>query len=296
MRTSTALVDKRLLRRQEALERSGMTAEAFDAEFTRLHGDLYLPRSTILTPEERIREAFENGPPGSVVGGTGAAVLHGTYWYERDFNVELVRGPEAGNRGVRGRRVRRTDLKPDDVTELNGIPLTVVTRTAFDLGRRGTEWQALGSLDSLNRATGFCPDTVAEYAAEFNGYRGVRQLRYLLPLIDPGAESLRESWVRLLIIKAGLPRPQTQIEVADDYGSVFARIDLGYEEHRVGIEYDGEPYHSTENQKARDAARDEHLKDLEWIMVHVDKHRLRTDPWGIIEETETALRRRGGYF
>lgn len=45
-----------------------------------------------------------------------------------------------------------------------------------------------------------------------------------------------------MLIDAGLPKPQTQIRVFDDYGDFVARIDLGYEQLRVGVEYDG-PQH-----------------------------------------------------
>ncbi|MFW0784245.1 DUF559 domain-containing protein [Gordonia sp. CPCC 206044] len=288
--------DKRILRRQEALERSNMTAEQFTAAFSHLHGGLYVDRSVTLSPTERIRTAAQDGPSGSVVGLMAATILHGSRWYDADFTIDLVRGPEAGNRKVRGRRVRRTDLQPDDVTEIDGIPVTNAIRTAFDIGRIAPDWYALGLLDSLFRATGFCRDELAQYARRYPGHRGVRQLRNLIPLIDDLAESPPESWVRLIVVKADLPLPRLQVEVADDTGHVFARIDLAYEELKIAIEYDGEEFHSTEEQRARDAARDAKLRAMGWIVIRLDKERLRTAPWSIVIEIEKALRSRGGYF
>jgi hypothetical protein len=99
------------------------------------------------------------------------------------------------------------------------------------------------------------------YADEHNGHRGIRQLRLLIPLIDGLSESPPESWLRLLTIRADLPTPELQIRVADKTGRIYARIDLGYEKYQIAIEYDGEDFHSTPEQRAHDAARDAQLDD-----------------------------------
>jgi hypothetical protein len=39
--------------------------------------------------------------------------------------------------------------------------------------------------------------------------RGLHQLSRALSLVDPGAESPKETWLRLLLIRAGLPKPTT---------------------------------------------------------------------------------------
>lgn len=296
MKTRTPESDKRIFRRQEALRRSGMTPEMFASAFTRLHGGLYVDRSTILSPIERIRADVENGPSGSVAGFMAASIVHGSRWYDGDFTVDLIRGPDAGNRRVRGRRVRRTELLNRDVTEADGIPVTTVIRTAFDIGRIAPDWRALGLLDALAHATEFDAAELEVYTKQFPGHRGVRQLRALIPLIDSRVESPPESWVRLLMIKSDLPRPEPQVWVVDETGYAFARIDLAYEDRKIGIEYDGEDFHSQPHQLAYGAARDVKLRALEWIMIHVDKERLRTEPWGIVREIEQALRSRGGYY
>jgi hypothetical protein len=64
------------------------------------------------------------------------------------------------------------------------------------------------------------------------GLRGLLRLRETLAFVDGGAESPYESLIRMLLIQAGFPRPDTQIEVADEYGRVFARIDMGWREYR----------------------------------------------------------------
>lgn len=288
--------DKRLLRRQAALERSGMSAEHFDAAFTHLQGGHYLERTAILTACERIRMTALSAEGSPVVGGIAAAIMHGSRWYEKDFVVELVRHPSGSGRRGRGSRVHRTDLEPPDIITIDDIAVTSPVRTAFDLGRIRPDWRALGHLDDLARATGFSLDELAAYADGRDGRRGIRQLRGLIPLIDGKAESPPESWVRLVIIRADLPAPETQIEVADENEYVFARLDLGYRVPKIGIEFDGEDFHSSPAQRAHDEARDARLRELGWIIIRIDAERLRTRPWSVINEIERALRSRGAYF
>lgn len=53
--------------------------------------------------------------------------------------------------------------------------------------------------------------------------RGLKRLRAALPLVGGGAQSPKETWLRLLFIDAGLRRPTTQVVVYDDDGSYVRR-------------------------------------------------------------------------
>jgi hypothetical protein len=48
-------------------------------------------------------------------------------------------------------------------------------------------------------------------AERYRGRRGITRARVALSLVDPGAESPRETWLRLLLVEAGFPAPRTQI-------------------------------------------------------------------------------------
>jgi len=48
-----------------------------------------------------------------------------------------------------------------------------------------------------------------------------------------------EARLRMLLIGAGLPRPQVQVALYDDQGRFLARTDLYYPDHRLALEYDG---------------------------------------------------------
>jgi very-short-patch-repair endonuclease len=90
----------------------------------------------------------------------------------------------------------------------------------------------------------------------------------VLPLVDAGAQSPKESWVRLLIIKDGLPAPRTQIPVFSEH-RVVAYLDMGWEALKVAVEYDGDQHRTLRAQYVKDIRRMEMLAELGWIIVRV---------------------------
>jgi len=90
--------------------------------------------------------------------------------------------------------------------------------------------RAVAAIDSLARAARLELTQVAPLVERYRGRNGIRRARATLELVDAGAESPRETWLRLLIIRSGLPRPRTQIPVLDEYRQIVARVDMGWEE------------------------------------------------------------------
>lgn len=106
-------------------------------------------------------------------------------------------------------------------------------------------------------------------AARNRGRKGTRRALTALELIDPGAESPRETWLRLLLVRDGLPPPQTQIPIFNEYGQLVARADMGWAELKIAVEYDGDQHWTDRRQLTRDIRRTEILKDLGWIVIRV---------------------------
>ncbi|MBN9635856.1 MAG: hypothetical protein J0H22_11780, partial [Actinobacteria bacterium] len=129
-----------------------------------------------------------------------------------DAPIELISNKIRAPKGV---ITRRDTVHDDEVTRFDGLPVTSVERTAFDPGRRGLIGSAVARLDSLARATGFKADDVLALAERHPHVRGLRQLEWALGLCDPGSQSPKETWVRLMLRHAGFPKPQTQIPVLD---------------------------------------------------------------------------------
>lgn len=161
-----------------------------------------------------------------------------------------------------------TWLADGEVVSLSGLPTTTLTRTAFDLARRRPVSAAIARLDSLGRAARLDLSEVLELAERHSGTRGCRQVRRVLDLHDPGAESPKESWLRLAIIGAGFPRPRTQIPVRGPSGRQYY-LDLGWEDLKIAVEYDGDHHRSDKRTFGYDIVRLEEIASLGWIVIRV---------------------------
>jgi hypothetical protein len=117
-------------------------------------------------------------------------------------------------------------------------------------------------------AGGFAPaELLARRAAE-PGARGSRRLVEAVALADPRAESPPETRLRVALIRAGLPRPEVQFPVLDEYGFELARADLAYPAAKLAIEYDGAAHF--EPRRARhDRERDGELAGIGWQTLRV---------------------------
>ncbi len=126
----------------------------------------------------------------------------------------------------------------------------------------------------------------------YPGRRGIRGARKALTLVDGGAQSPKETWLRLLLIEAGLPAPQTQIKVVDEDGAVIAYLDMGWPELMVAVEYDGEQHRTDRRQYTWDVRRHELLEELGWIVVRVVAGDRRED---ILQRVRAAIARRASH-
>ena len=84
----------------------------------------------------------------------------------------------------------------------------------------------------------------------------------MLDLYDPGAASPKETWLRLLVIRADYP-PQTQIPVTSADGRRQYYLDMGWEEMMLALEYDGEQHRLDPIQYRYDIQRSEDLSELD---------------------------------
>lgn len=187
-------------------------------------------------------------------------------WVDADVDIELI---AHDTRTQPGLIVRDETLADDEIATVAGIPVTTPARTAYDLGRHLPRRQAVARLDALGWATPFSSEDVLLIAKHHKGARGLRKLRVALPLVDAGAASLQESWLRLRFVDAGLPAPTTQIPVIERGYWPFAWLDMGWEDYKVSAEYDGEHHQKDRPQYVKDHKRQRRLERLGWINIRV---------------------------
>lgn len=161
------------------------------------------------------------------------------------------------------------DLAAQDWITWDGVKVTTPQRTALDLGCSLDRREALAAMDALARHHGFSAADLAKQLGRYFRRRGVVQLRELVPLVRPEAESPRETWTRLAMIDFGLPMPQLQYWVLVD-GAPTYRLDLAYPHARIAVEYDGQEHHTGPEARARDEARRTWLRAHGWTVIVID--------------------------
>lgn len=202
----------------------------------------------------------------AVIAGRAAAYLHGARWVDADIVIDVITARRRRCPGVNARQER---ICAEEVVQIGDMSVTSAARTAFDLARHLPRDAAVAHLDALGAATGVRGREALALQQRYPGARGIRAARIALGLMDAGAQSPRETWLRLLVLDHGYPRPRTQIRVSD--GTLTAFLDMGWDDPMIGLDYDGE-YHLTDRRRyVTDLARDEMLRRQNWIDVHVVK-------------------------
>jgi hypothetical protein len=266
----------------EAIAGGLLTRSQLSTRYTRLFRDVYVERNIEVTAAMRAHAGWLWAKRRGVVAGISAAALHGSRWVD-GTTVELIH--ENGHR-LPGLHTRGDRIEEDEITSINGIPVTTPARTALDLGCWYPIKSAVAAIDSLARAAEIKAADVELLARRYPGRRGIGRARLALSLFDDGAQSPKETWLRLVLLEAGLPRPQTQIPVRDEFGRAMAYLDMGWEDVKVAVEYDGDHHRSDRSQFGWDIRRLERLQRLGWIVIRVvagDR------PAEIVRRVKTAL-------
>lgn len=105
-----------------------------------------------------------------------------------------------------------------------------------------------------------------------------------------GADSPRETRLRLALVDAGLPEPEVQYRL-DSSDRRAPTVDLGYRPWRLALQYDGE-HHRTAEQQARDVLRDRWCADHDWLSIKVMWADARDDYADVV----VRVRRRAAEF
>jgi hypothetical protein len=267
----------------EALASGALSRHQLRSRYRAVFPNVYVSNDAQLPLERRIFAAWLwSGRRGRIVG-AAAAALHKSKWIPDDVPIELN---HTNARPPRGILTRRDALLEGETQVMCGRTVTTPERTAFDIGRRGAIRSAVVRLDALARATGFKVDDVLSIAKCHPCSPGLRRLEAALALVDAGSASPRESYLRLLLIDGGLPRPQTQIPVLADDGIPLAYLDMGWEEQMVAVEYDGDQHRTDRRQFVKDLRRHEMLERMGWTVVRVVAE---DRPAGILHRVREAL-------
>ena len=134
--------------------------------------------------------------------------------------------------------------------------------------------------------------TVGALRAEALAMRG-HVLDAVLDDVRDGAESFRETRLRLACQRAGLPEPALNVDLLGPSGELIARIDQLYRAFGVAAEYDGRQHALDARQFAHDADRWDAIRATGWDHVRILRHHLEPDPSAAVAKIAAALVRGG---
>ena len=237
----------------------------------------------------RLRAALLLLPPDTIVSHTSAMRLYG---FEpaagRHTMLELsTNGSTTTALKVLLHRRGRT-LRP---IELQELPVTDPERTFVDCALRLSLVERVQLGDHLVHTRRTTIDRLAHFA-HTNSLHGVLRARRTMPLVRAGAESPRETIVRLMLVLARLPEPECNVDLRDEDGHFLARGDLVLPRWKVLIEYDGWHHERDANQRVRDIVRRERLEAAGWRVLVITAGDIAA-PRTIPTRVHAALEARG---
>lgn len=250
----------------EAVAAGTATHSQLRSRYTRLFRDVYVCEGTEITPVLRAHAAWLWSRRRGVIAGFSAAALHGCKWIDATRAVDIIHD---NRHPLPGLQIWSDRVASDEIEIVAGTAVTMPARTALDLACWYPTTTAVAALDELVRMTELKILDVELLAERYRGRRGIARARASLDLVDAGAQSPKETWLRLVLVQAGLPRPRTQIPVHDDSGDVIAYLDMGWDDVMVAVEYDGEQHRTDRRQYGWDVRRLEIVERRGWLLVRV---------------------------
>ncbi|KUI44004.1 hypothetical protein AU197_21720 [Mycobacterium sp. IS-1590] len=265
----------------------GLTRGQLRSRYKRVKPRVYVPRGAAPSVELDAHAAWLWTDRRGIVAGRAAASLHGAQWVSPDTPIDMIGPRERPRRGV---VIRNERIDWDEVCAIGDLAVTTPARTALDLARHLSRDLAVRHLDALAAATGLTVDDVAPLLERYRGWRGMKRARIALDLMDGGAQSPKETWLRLLVVDAGYPRPRTQIRVSDGVAEAF--LDMGWDEPMIALDYDGEQHQTERRRFVHDIGRNALVECLGWLDIHVVKEHSR----GLILHRLREAAERRGWF
>ena len=200
------------------------------------------------------------GGPGAVLSHSSAAALWG-FGKERPGVVEISVPADRRRQRPGIRAYRRAVLKPEDLTDHEGIPVTSPTLTLIDEATHLHPLRLERCVNEADKLDRVRADVLHASLDRYRGQPGVAPLRALLdPLTFRLSDSDLEVFMRRLARATGLrAAPETNARV-NGY-----RVDFYWPELGIVIEADGLRYHRTPSQQKRGLEREQtHLAAGMW--------------------------------
>lgn len=183
---------------------------------------------------------------------------------------------------VKVRRVRELPARRGRF--LRPVPALVAARSDLPLV------ELVVAADWIVRAKRATLAQVREALAGATG-RHCRRAHRVAELVRERVDSPQETRLRLMIVLAGLPEPECNIDLGDEWFFI-GRVDLYLRDWNIAVEYEGDQHRTDPVVFARDLDRIAQLTASGVLVVRIAKTHMRT-PRDVVNRVFTALTSRG---
>jgi hypothetical protein len=186
--------------------------------------------------------------------------------------------------------VRR--LRSDEVTTLDGIPITTVTRTLLDLAIRLEPVRLVNAVEEAEKRGLASPLSLPDLLERHAGERGTAILRTVLREAGYGvSKGELELAFRRFVADRGLPTPERNGWI--DLGDRSYSPDCLWRDERLIVELHSARHHGALPAVTRDATRDRLLLLAGWRVIHVTWAQLHSprEAAALERDLRAALRR-----
>lgn len=270
--------------RAEALE-AGLTSRSLDAQrFVRLFPEVYALRSLVINQVHQVEAAILAMPGDAFVSHVTRLQLLGIdmgrvsplhFTIGKDLHLDVPRI-----------RLHRTSRLPPNVGRCLSVEAAFV-----GAGCHVTLLQLVMIGDWLLRDRHTSVEKLAGEIAASPRRPGAVKARRALSMLRVGAESPKESETRAVIIAAGLPEPELNVDLHDAAGFI-GRFDMLIRDFRVVVEYEGRQHADSIGQWNRDLRRYERLTRAGYVVIRVTHEMLRR-PRELVLRIRATLVERG---
>lgn len=267
----------------------GLTAAVIHRRITTgglhaVHRGVYAVGHTALTLRSRWMAAV-------LACGAGATLSHrdaGALWGIRPSAVALIDISGAGRCRRPGIRCHQIDVPFDEREIRDGIPVTSVARTLFDLAailRPRELARAAAEADALRLAG---PLSLAQLLERHAGRAGAAQVRRLLAAVPAAlTKSQLEEHFVAFVARHRLPPPLVNASL--HVAGMAHEPDAMWPAHGLLVEVDSRTFHDTASAFESDRAKDRALMAAGWRVVRVTLRALTVDGARTAQELRLLL-------
>ena len=183
-------------------------------------------------------------------------------------------------------QARRMRLDPRDWMTLDGLRVTTPARTIVDMAGELSPRQMRRLVERAQDLRRFDPNRIETVLARNPHRPGCRPLLHLIALLEPDADGAKSHLERLflaLIRRAGLPKPEVNVEIEG------RQRDVVWREQRLVIEVDGYAYHSSREAMRRDRRRDRELTAALWRPARFTYEEVAFEPPAVATDLRRLL-------